>query len=71
MFGETPVVVQTRRHTRGPRHADAKADLEKALTVDGRKWVQGRTHLELGKLAQKAGMRGPAAETFPRGGASV
>jgi tetratricopeptide (TPR) repeat protein len=44
--------------------ADAKADLEKALTVEGRTWVQGRTHLELGKLAQKAFARGPAAEHF-------
>jgi hypothetical protein len=35
--------------------ADAQADLAKALTEQGRKWVHGRTHLELGKIAVKRG----------------
>ena len=46
---------------RGP---DARADLDKALTAEARKWVQGRTHLELGKLSQKQGARPAAAEHF-------
>ena len=50
--------------------ATAQADLEKALTVEGRSWVKGRAHLELGKLAQKNGARVAAAEHF-RGAARL
>ncbi len=42
--------------------ADAAADLQQAITLEGRKWVHGRSHLELGKLALKAGNK-PAANT--------
>ena len=35
--------------------ADAEADFRKSLTLEGRKWVYARSHLELGKLALKAG----------------
>src|SRR5947208_7589594 len=39
------------------RDADARQDFTRALAAEGRKWVQGRTHLELGRLALKAGDR--------------
>jgi tetratricopeptide (TPR) repeat protein len=44
--------------------ADAQADLEKSLASDGRNWVHGRAHLELGKLALKASNRASAVEHF-------
>ena len=34
------------------------------LALDGRKWVHGRTHLELGKLAAKSGNRAVARTEF-------
>jgi tetratricopeptide (TPR) repeat protein len=46
------------------RRAEARDALEKALAVPGRKWVHGRSHLELGKLALKAGNRIEATEQF-------
>jgi tetratricopeptide (TPR) repeat protein len=42
------------------RTDEATQDLRKALTLQCRDWVQGRTHLELGKLALKAGDRAAA-----------
>jgi hypothetical protein len=41
------------RSALGPS-ADARQDLRKALSVKGRAWVHGRTHLELGKILLKA-----------------
>jgi len=66
MFGEPALWWYKRGAARAAlgRAADARADLDKALTVEGRMWVQGRTHLELGKLAQKDGARAKAAEHF-------
>ena len=66
MFGEEGLWWYKRGAARAAlgRSADANADLEKALTFDARKWVHGRTHLELGRLAQKQGARAPAAEHF-------
>jgi lipoprotein NlpI len=46
------------------RDADARQDLTRALALEGRKWVQGRTHLELGKLALKTGNRPAAQKEF-------
>ena len=40
--------------------ADAEQDLRKAVSIEGRGWVQGRAHLELGKLALKSGDRAKA-----------
>jgi len=56
MFGEDALWSYKRGTARAAlgRHADARADLEKALAADGRNWVHGRAHLELGKLAFKA-----------------
>jgi tetratricopeptide (TPR) repeat protein len=38
----------------------AETDLRKALSVPGRKWVYGRAHLELGRIAAKAGNKAAA-----------
>ncbi len=63
MFGEDALW----RYKRGAalaalgRNAEADADLRKALTLEGRKWVHARTHLEIGRLALKAGNKGAAA----------
>ena len=43
------------------RLAEAAVDLRKSLSVDGRKWVHARAHLELGKIALKAGNTAAAA----------
>ena len=51
MFGEDALWWYKRGAARAMLgRADARPDLEKALAADGRKWVQGRAHLELGKL---------------------
>ena len=42
------------------RTAEAARDLRHALSVDGRKWVHGRAHLEIGKLLLKSGNRSAA-----------
>src|SRR6266571_3884554 len=46
------------------RTAEAQQDLKKAVSLEGRKWVHGRSHLELGKLALKTGNRASANEEF-------
>jgi tetratricopeptide (TPR) repeat protein len=62
MFGEEALWRYKRGAARAAlgRDGDAAADLRAALGLQGRKWVHGRTHLELGKLALKAGNK-PAA----------
>jgi predicted Zn-dependent protease len=59
MFGEDALWYYKRGAARAAlgRSADADADLVRALSAEGRKWVHGRTNLELGKLALKAGQR--------------
>jgi tetratricopeptide (TPR) repeat protein len=44
--------------------AEAGAELKRAIAYEGRKWVHGRAHVELGKLALKAGNRTTAREEF-------
>jgi tetratricopeptide (TPR) repeat protein len=44
--------------------AEAGAELTRAIAEEGRKWVHGRAHVELGKLALKAGNRSAAREEF-------
>jgi tetratricopeptide (TPR) repeat protein len=63
MFGEHALWQYKRGAARAAlgRDADARQDLERSLASDGRRWVHGRAHLELGKLALKAQNR-PAAE---------
>jgi tetratricopeptide (TPR) repeat protein len=66
MFGETALWHYKRGTARAAigRDADARQDFTRALAVEGRKWVQGRTHLELGRLALKAGNRPAAQKEF-------
>lgn len=64
MFGEEALWYFKRgaaRAARG-RASEAQTDLATALNSEGRDWVYGRTHLELGKLALKAGDRSTARE---------
>jgi tetratricopeptide (TPR) repeat protein len=44
--------------------AGAQQALRRALSLEGRKWVQGRSHLELGKLELKSGQPIAAREHF-------
>jgi hypothetical protein len=46
------------------RASDATQDLSHALNIEGRPWVHGRAHLELGKLALKNGNRVEARRRF-------
>jgi tetratricopeptide (TPR) repeat protein len=63
MFGEEALWEYKRGAARAAlgRTKEAEADLRDALRAEARKWVYGRAHLELGKLALKAGNR-PAAK---------
>ena len=62
MFGEEALWHYKRGTARAGvgRTADAEADLRQALRLEGRNWVHARTHLELGKLALKAGNKDAA-----------
>lgn len=64
MFGEDALWYYKRGAARANlQHvAEAEQDLTKSLSLEGRKWVHGRAHLELGKLALKAG-RSDTAKT--------
>jgi tetratricopeptide repeat protein len=66
MFGEDALWYHKRGTARVWRgqNADGEADLRRALTLEGRKWVYGRTHLELGRLALKKGDRVAARQEF-------
>jgi tetratricopeptide (TPR) repeat protein len=46
------------------RPQDAEADLRRALTLESRKWVAGRAHAELGKLADLRGDRARARAEY-------
>src|SRR5206468_8002940 len=66
MFGEEALWLYKRGLARSQlgRTADADADFRKLLTIEGRKWVYGRTHLELGKLAAKSSQKVTARSEF-------
>ncbi|HZP48199.1 MAG TPA: tetratricopeptide repeat protein [Vicinamibacterales bacterium] len=66
MFGEPALWSYKRGAARAAigRDADAQADLARALTQQGRKWVYGRARLELGKLAAKRGDTAAARSEF-------
>jgi Flp pilus assembly protein TadD len=57
MFGENALWLFKRGAARAAegQTADAEQDLRKAVTSEGRPWVIGRSHFELGKLSLKAG----------------
>ncbi len=46
------------------RPADAEQDFRQSIAVEGRKWVHGRAHLEIGKLLLSAGRRADANRAF-------
>ena len=62
MFGEDALWNYKRGAARAAlgRVPEAEADLRKAIGLEGRRWVHARSHLELGKLAVKAGNRSAA-----------
>jgi tetratricopeptide (TPR) repeat protein len=64
MFGEDALWYAKRGTARASlgRGAEARADLEKALTLEAREWLHGRAHFELGKLDLKEGKRAAANE---------
>ena len=66
MFGEHAIWALKRGTARAwsGRTADAEADLRRAITIEGRKWVQGRAHLELGRIQLKAGNKLAAKPDF-------
>jgi tetratricopeptide (TPR) repeat protein len=66
MFGENALWYYKRGAARAAlgRTADANQDLRQAVSMEGRPWVHGRAHLELGKLLLKAGNRAGARQAF-------
>jgi tetratricopeptide (TPR) repeat protein len=62
MFGEPALWFHKRGVARAWRGqtAEAGADFQRALAAEGRKWVHGRTHLEMGRIAVKKGDRATA-----------
>jgi tetratricopeptide (TPR) repeat protein len=66
MFGEEALWLQKRGAARLAlkREAEAEADLRRALTLESRRWVAGRVHAELGKLADLRGDRRTARSRF-------
>jgi predicted Zn-dependent protease len=63
MFGEDALWRYKRGTARAAlgRRADAETDLRGSLSLEGRKWVQARARLELGKLALTAGNKAAAS----------
>lgn len=64
MYGEEALWYYRRGAARAAlgRVADARADLGRAIASEGRPWVHGRAHLELGGLALRAGEHASARE---------
>jgi tetratricopeptide (TPR) repeat protein len=64
MFGEDSLWYGKRGTARASlgHSAQARTDLEKALTLEGRDWLHGRAHFELAKLDLKEGRTAPANE---------
>jgi tetratricopeptide (TPR) repeat protein len=46
------------------RSAQAEQAFAKAVSLEGRNWVHGRAHIELGRLAQQAGRQADAQQHF-------
>jgi hypothetical protein len=64
MFGEDAIWYYKRGAARVAlrRTVEAEADLTRAIGLESRTWVKGRSHLELGKIAILAGNRARANE---------
>jgi len=65
-FGEAAMWYAKRGavHVALGERAKAEVDLRKALAAEGRDWVHGRCHLELGKLADLSGNRTAAVAEY-------
>jgi tetratricopeptide (TPR) repeat protein len=66
MFGENALWLYKRGAARAAlgRGGDAETDLRQSVALEGRKWVHGRAHFELGKLLIQAGNRMAARTEF-------
>jgi Flp pilus assembly protein TadD len=66
MFGEEALWYLKRGTARLAldRQSDAENDLRRSLQLETRKWVAGRAHAELGKLADLRGNRAAARGEF-------
>ena len=66
MYGEEALWHLNRGSARAAlrRDTEAESDLQKALTLEGRQWIKGRAHLELGKIAARAGNRQKAEAEY-------
>jgi tetratricopeptide (TPR) repeat protein len=66
MFGEAALWHYKRGAARAAlgRDGGARSDLDEALSLEARRWVHGRAHFEIGKLALKAGNRDEARREF-------
>jgi tetratricopeptide (TPR) repeat protein len=66
MFGENALWFYKRGAARAAlrRGAEAQQDLRQSVALEGRKWVHGRAHFELGKLLMQAGDRNAANREF-------
>jgi len=62
MFGENALWFYKRGAARAALHrnTEAEQDLRQSASLEGRKWVHGRAHLELGKLLLQAGNKAAA-----------
>jgi tetratricopeptide (TPR) repeat protein len=69
MFGEDALWLYKRGAARAAlgKTAAAEQDLRKAVSLEGRSWVHGRSHIELGKLALGAGNRALALNELQSG----
>lgn len=66
MFGEEALWLQKRGAARVAlgRLAEAESDLRRVLALESRRWVAGRAHAELGKIADLRGDRAAARAHF-------
>jgi tetratricopeptide (TPR) repeat protein len=66
MFGEDALWYYKRGAARVAlgHQADAQGDLKRAIGLEGRPWVHGRAHFELGRLALASGNKPLAKEEF-------
>src|SRR5262249_34284069 len=64
MYGENAIWYYKRGTARARlgQDADAEQDLTKSIDLEGRNWVHGRAHLELGRLALKSARKAAARQ---------
>ena len=66
MFGENAIWRYKRGTARAAlgRGVEAEQDLRQSVSMEGRKWVHGRAHFELGKIFMRAGNQAGARDEF-------